>query len=116
MARKPAGARKRKSEPNLDSRAAREMRDHGGDGLRAYRLTKEEGDTAMRRLQHQGADEPFLNGDVGSKLQAEGGLVGKLARHCQKWLRDENSETTIPLTAAEHKEVTKLVGHELKEA
>lgn len=99
-----------------ENKTVREMSAAKPDGLTVYHLTKAQGDAAMRKLGHQKADEPFLNGDAGRGLQEKGGLIGKLARHCQKWLTEPDSATTIPLTDAERSQVEKWAGGKLKAA
>lgn len=84
------------------------------DEVAAYKFTKEQADTVARKLGWQNADEPFLNGDKHKELQEAGGLYGKIARHIGKWLTDPDSETTIPLTVAEHKELSKLAEETLE--
>lgn len=78
------------------------------DDVHPYVFTKEQADAIARKRGWQNEGESFLNGDTAKELQSAGGLDGKLARHIAKWLTDPGSQTTIPLTAAEHKELAKL--------
>lgn len=90
------------------NKTVQEMGDTSADEVGVYRFTKADGDKLMRKLGHQTADQVSLDKEVGNALQEKGGLVGKLARHCQKWLTDPGSVTTIPLTDSEYKQVAKL--------
>jgi general stress protein YciG len=84
------------------------------EGITVYRLTKDQAETMLRNMGHMATTDLALDRTRAAELQEKGGAAGKLARHASKWLRDDGSETTIPLTDQEHDELADQLGGRLE--
>ena len=113
-----------------ENKTVLQMEAHGTSGTATlYTITKKQADAALAKIGHKdkfvtaepdpikptGKLQTFLSGEHAKALQESGGLEGKVARVATKYLRYAGSETTILLTAAEHKQLVKH-GASLKKA
>ncbi len=93
-----------------------------------YTITKKQAEAVLKKMGHGDkfvtdhpdpqnptGEQTFLSGEESARLQAQGGLEGKVARIATKYLRHEGSSATILLSADEVKRM-KTHGASLKKA
>ncbi len=93
-----------------------------------YRLTKAQAETALRKMGVMGEHDPFFTIPESRRIDARTKTVTsaadylraqpqnagvKLQYHALKWLKDADTETTIPLTEAEHAALLPVLGEPL---
>jgi hypothetical protein len=73
------------------------------DELTAYRITQKQAHAALKKAKIDPEDRDALREASAGAAEGGGTVEARLARHALKWLPAKDSETTIPLTAAEAK-------------